>query len=763
MALGKLKFSMNNRVDLYDKIISLPNLFEAWKEIKFKNSAGGIDKETIESFNADLDDKLHKLHLLLKENNYRPEPYLRVSIPKNDTEYRKLGLLTITDKIVQQAIRRQIENKFEHLFLDNSYAYRPGKGAVKAVRRLQHILTHQKPGFFISCDIDNFFDSVPHNALWQKLTNFLGNERVVSLVRLCLTIGSVSQNYKWNDTKAGIPQGAILSPLMSNFYLHAFDQAVCSRTKNYIRYADDFVVLAQSGEEAKELASFISSFLTQRLQLNLNEIPAITPAIDGVTFLGLSVSVNGLALTAKKQKKIEDKIAAVAIDSSSKSLSDKSIEILQGIEKYYGRLLSEADLQRIDEKIIDKIKNLLALNRLVTQKAIKTVLGRTVFFSKEYTGSHTGLAESLYEQLNQKRKQRKSNDKVAEIIQQKKNEYQKREAAGMELVIHQFGCFLGVNQRGLTIKIKGVNVNENITSSLRHITIIGNGISISTDAIKFCAEKNITIDLFDNKGQHYAGISPPADLDAGLLLKQSEATVSEKGFHIARQLIYSKISNQLNLLKYFSKYHKHIDPDYFAALTGNMEKFKEIKEKTAAMVYEPDFQEKLIATESQAAIIYWGLVKNLIDDDIAFEGRERHGARDIVNSMLNYGYALLYARIWQAILIAKLHPNISFIHARQPGKPTLVYDIIEMFRAQCVDRIIISLIQKKEPLTMKDGFLTEDTRKLLIANIWERLNRHELYRGKRIKQIEIISEQCRDIVKYLNGQTKTFKPYIAKW
>jgi len=582
-------------------------------------------------------------------------------------------------------------------------------------------------------------------------------------MKLCLTIGSVSKNYKWTDNKTGIPQGAILSPLLSNFYLHSFDQAICSKTKNYIRYADDFVLLAKNEAEAQTLAVLVNSFLKERLKLQLNESPAIVPVQEGILFLGLSISVKGLLLTEKKAAKIESKIASLIIDPHIKNLSEKSIEILQGIQNYYGKLLDEESLIQLDNKIIHKLTTLFTENKLTTKVIINKVLSQVVFFSAKHAGNITKLTEIIYRQLNGNEKNNHKKDKVATIIEQKKREYQKLEAAGMELVLHQYGSFLGVSQKGIQVKVKGVNLYNNLSSSLQHITVIGSGISVSTDALRYCADRKIDLDFFDNKGQHYASIYKPEDLDAALVLKQSAATISHKGFHISCKIILSKISNQLNLLKYFSKYHKHIDPEYFSALKENTAGFIAIKEKIVSLKFDADYQARLIAIESQGAVIYWSLVRNLIGDNIAFESRERQGARDLVNCMLNYGYALLNARVWQAILIAKLHPNISFIHARQPGKPTLVYDIIEMFRAQCVDRIIISLIQKREPLTIKDGLLTDDTRKLLVANIWERINRYELYRGKRVRQIEIISEQCRDIVKYLNNDTKIFKPYIAKW
>lgn len=145
-----------------------------------------------------------------------------------------------------------------------------------------------------------------------------------------------------------------------------------------------------------------------------------------------------------------------------------------------------------------------------------------------------------------------------------------------------------------------------------------------------------------------------------------------------------------------------------------------------------------------------------------FTHRERHGATDLVNCLLNYGYSILYARIWQGVLYRKLNPTISIIHTTQPGKPTLVYDIIELFRTQAVDRVIISLIQKKEPLKLHNGLLENETKKLLVKNITERINRYEKYRNKECRLCDIINSQIKEIAEYIDKGTK-FKPYIAKW
>jgi CRISPR-associated endonuclease Cas1 len=185
--------------------------------------------------------------------------------------------------------------------------------------------------------------------------------------------------------------------------------------------------------------------------------------------------------------------------------------------------------------------------------------------------------------------------------------------------------------------------------------------------------------------------------------------------------------------------------------------------RKSASISDEEFMKKLIGHESQMAIRYWDYIRELIsDDDVEFGQREHQGAKDLVNSMLNYGYGILYVRIWQALLAAKLNPFDSIIHARQEGKPTLVYDMVEIFRSQVVDRIVISLIQKGQDIEVRNGLLTDKTRQLFVKSVMERLARYEKYQGEEMKMEQIILRQAKLLAKAIEG-TEKFKPYVAKW
>lgn len=190
------------------KTLCLPiTLHSAWKAVKLKNSAGGVDGLSVAQFEEKLNVNLEELRRRLIDKTWNPEPYLRVAIAKNETETRKLGLLSVGDKIVQQAIKALIEPKMDKMFLNNSYGYRPGKGPARAIHRVCDFFNRQKTGYVIKLDIDDYFDTIQHACLFSALHNWLKDEDIVRLIELCVKTGVVTSQLKWNETTKGLPQG----------------------------------------------------------------------------------------------------------------------------------------------------------------------------------------------------------------------------------------------------------------------------------------------------------------------------------------------------------------------------------------------------------------------------------------------------------------------------------------------------------------------------------------------------------------------------
>lgn len=356
------------------------------------------------------------------------------------------------------------------------------------------------------------------------------------------------------------------------------------------------------------------------------------------------------------------------------------------------------------------------------------------------------------------------NVKIRKEIEKRKIEYQKREEENRELVVSTIGSVVGVSQNRITVKQQGKIVYNNPIGALSHITIRGKGISVSSDLIEYCLSNKISIDFFSFNGGHIGSILSTKYIENTLWIAQANCGRDKRNF-LAKTIIKAKLKNQINLVKYFHKYHKTKNSwliSYFDKLDEFFQSFKYFEKNCG--LDDDDYVVKLVSYEAQGASKYWSYVKELLsDDNTQFEKRENKGAVDIVNSMLNYGYAILYSRVWQALLKAKLNPYDSIIHVRQSGKPTFVYDVVEIFRAQVVDRVVISLVQKKSSLAMEDGFLDDYTKNLLAKNVLDRINRYENYRGERITMEDIIYRQAKEIAKYVSEDNYCFKPYISKW
>lgn len=753
-----------SKKSLFSNLCQERTLLVAWKLVKQKGSSGGIDGISIDSFEEELGMHLAQLKQALLAKSWQPEPYLGISIPKKENERRTLGLLSIKDKIVQQAIKLLIEPRFEKMFVSNSYGYRPGKGPNKAIGFARACIQNKLFCLALRLDIDNYFDTIDHDILFRRVYPLVADDEVFRLMQLCVKMGMVNKRYQWNEITQGVPQGAVLSPLFANLYLHSFDQFVLSRTKLYARYADDFIIGCQTREEAEVLLSECSTFLEQRLKLKLNA-PVISDIRKGVEFLGITLNKQGLSLSEEKSKQLADRIQS--LEWTGRFFNAKGIETLKGIQNYYAALLPQTYLLKLDEILLLYLRSFVKerWREIPNKSVLLTALKEIPFFAEENVLKKNSLKTDLinaYLQIRSVDIQQGNELKNKKLIARRKREYRQRENESSELVVNTYGTFIGVDQRGIKVKIMGKRLRIPPMPNLQHITILCNGVTISSNALSYCTQNHIGIDFFSSAGKHMGSFLTPAFLHTSLWMKQAALSLEAKSW-LAVCLIIGKLKNQINLIKYFHKYHKEGSETLKQKYAEILPKQKDIITQIKSLVGNQDYAVSLIQLEAKGAELYWSYIRELIKDDgVAFERRERHGAKDLVNSLLNYGYSILYARIWQVVLRRKLNPTTSIIHVPQMGKPTFVYDIIELFRAQAVDRVVISMVQKKEPLTLKEGMLGTDTKKLLVQNLAERINRYEKYRGVEHRLCDIIHLQVKEIADYIDSGTK-YKPYIAKW
>lgn len=279
--LVEVQFEGNNLLEL---ILSPHNLNAAYRQVMRNGGAGGADKMETSELLPYL--KLHRDELLEKIRNgkYRPNPVRRVEIPKDNGKTRPLGIPTVVDRFVQQAISQILIPLYEPQFSDNSFGFRPHRSAHDALHRVQEY-ADQGYRYCIGLDLEKFFDRVNHSKLIEVLSRTVKDGRVVSLIHKYLNAGVVV-SHKYEETNEGVPQGGPLSPILSNILLNELDKELERRGHPFVRYADDCMILVKSLRATERVRDSISEFIEKKLFLKVNKEKTEVGSIVGKKYLG---------------------------------------------------------------------------------------------------------------------------------------------------------------------------------------------------------------------------------------------------------------------------------------------------------------------------------------------------------------------------------------------------------------------------------------------------------------------------------------------
>lgn len=336
----------------------------------------------------------------------------------------------------------------------------------------------------------------------------------------------------------------------------------------------------------------------------------------------------------------------------------------------------------------------------------------------------------------------------------------------MQLVVDTFGCFLGKHSERLVVKQRAETVQEVPLFDLEQVLIIAGGISLSSDVIRECAERGIPLHFLSYTGNPYACLISP-DLTGTVKTRREQllAFTDGRGVLLAKAFISGKLSNQANLVKYMAKYRKRIDRDLHEQVREVSFEIEKLGREATELAGDnvDEIRPAMLNIEGRGSSMYWQAMKNLLLVDVDWPGRETRGAQDLVNSLLNYGYGVLYTQIQQALILAGLDPYAGYLHVDRAGKPSMVLDLIEEFRQTVVDRTVFSLLNKGTDLPMEEGKLADQTRKLLAAKVLERLDGQEYYEQRKHKLRTIIQCQARHVATFVRGERNAYAPFISRW
>lgn len=306
---------------LIDKVWSPKALRAGWGRVKANRGGGGVDKQTLMLFEARLDERLASLHEDLRTGDYDAMPVRRVWIPKAGGKLRPLGIPTIRDRVVQTSLRNVIEPIFEKKFLDCSYGFRPGRGCKDALREVARLLDAGST-WVVDVDIEQYFDTIPHAKLLKEVAKEIADGAVLSLIEEYLKAGVMDGMKVWQP-ETGTPQGAVVSPLLANIYLHPVDEEI-SREYALVRYADDMVILCRTREEAEAALTALRSQLERR---GLRLHPEKTRIADatqrpGFEFLGYRFAAGYRDPRDSSKKKLKESIRTKTPRMSGNSTED---------------------------------------------------------------------------------------------------------------------------------------------------------------------------------------------------------------------------------------------------------------------------------------------------------------------------------------------------------------------------------------------------------------------------------------------------------
>ena len=303
-------------------------MLRAFRNVKRNRGAAGVDKVSIRMFESNLDENLAALMRDLKSGEFQPRPLRRVYIPKSDGKQRPLGIPAVRDRVAQEVIRLLLTPVFDPLFHDHSFGFRQGRNCHQAVETVL-TLWHQGYRHVVDADIKGFFDNIPHPVIMAAVAAEIADGNILRLVERFLKAG-VMEDGAVQPTKVGTPQGGVISPLLANIVLNHLDWRLHEAGYLFVRYADDFVVLARSAQQAEEALQFVDRVVTGDLGLQLSpEKTVVTSFRKGFTFLGFVISAGTVTMSPKAVTRFKDKVRACTRRSSN--LDAKVIEKLNGV------------------------------------------------------------------------------------------------------------------------------------------------------------------------------------------------------------------------------------------------------------------------------------------------------------------------------------------------------------------------------------------------------------------------------------------------
>ncbi len=352
-----------NHEQLMEAVCERENCLQALKRVKSNKGSAGIDGMTVEQLPEHLKEHWPAIREQLLSGTYKPQPVKRVEIPKPDGGVRQLGIPTVLDRMVQQAVMQVLQGRWDAEFSEHSHGFRPGRSAHQAVAKAQKYIAEGRR-WVVDLDLEKFFDRVNHDKLMAAVARRVADKRMLKLIRAFLTAG-VMENGLVGPVDEGTPQGGPLSPLLSNLVLDELDRELEQRKHCFVRYADDCNIYVRSRRAGERVKRSITGFITRRLKLKVNEQKSAVAQPVERKFLGFSftgatepkrrIAAKALVRFRQKVRELTGRTRGIGIEQMAKELAS----YLRGWKSYFGFSQTPSVLQALDQWIRRRLRSMI--------------------------------------------------------------------------------------------------------------------------------------------------------------------------------------------------------------------------------------------------------------------------------------------------------------------------------------------------------------------------------------------------------------------
>ena len=669
---------------ILDKFLSLENFQRAWEKVAENRGCAGGDGETIDKFARNQTLNIYQLRDAVANSTYQPYPCKQVIIPKKNGTKRELKIPTVRDRIVQQALLNVLHPLMEEKFSSASFAYRPNLSYLNAVEKVAE-WRDQGYHWVLDADIVKFFDSINHNRLLREVRLHIDNPRILCLIKAWISVGVLTEEGLILPQR-GIPQGAVVSPILANIYLHEFDELVTATDLKLVRYADDFLVLARTQERILQAESEIASLLDSMGLIMHTEKTQITNFGQGFRFLG-----HGF---------LDNAIFPVDVnDVSFKSAIEKVFGLIQGLNqgKNKRKKKSTKEPSSYEEK---DVKGCLQTSPLDLDPPQPPFLrgGNSVkvpLFKGDLGGSPGLKTESRLGQDNTEAIREISTlhqpflaEIETELLPQSEEDnsvFQKniwhREMAAIYLI--EQGTSIYKDYQRFIIHVSEKQKVEVPIREVQQIMVFGN-IQLSTPVIQSCLQEEIAVLFLSQSGRYHGHLwsAESRHLDNELVQVERRGDAYFQ-FKISQSIVYGKLMNSKQLLLRFNRKRKCREVEKaIVGITQDIEALELV-----------DNLDTLRGYEGIAAARYFPAFGKLITNNkFEFSLRNRQPPTDPVNSLLSFGYTLLFNNVLSFIIAEGLSPYLGNFHYGERQKHYLAFDLMEEFRSPIVDSLVLNIV-----------------------------------------------------------------------